>query len=351
MGPDTLAAAMRERTANRSPVLMLLTGIAEAAGPDRLAKRGFDGQIPRPVRQSELFDTIMDAVARAGSSDYVHEYLDSAEAAPINIGRGARILVVEDNEVNQMVVTEILTGAGFACECAPNGRKAVEAVTRSHYDVVLMDCQMPEMDGFEATRAIRRYETQGRLPARANRLPIVALTANALKGDRERCLEAGMDDHLSKPLQPEKLLATIQSFLTPASAAPADGVPPAAKVETRAGAGSFDVGPLLRQCRGNHEFVEKVLSKFRNESIQTLGALIEGLKVGDGELAVRSAHSLKGMAATVSANSVSRVAAELEAQSELDVCLASIPTRVESQNVANGARGESNVIGRRTCGF
>ena len=111
------------------PVLMILTGIAETNRPGQMATRGFDGQIARPVRQSQLFDTIMDAVARASSSAIVRAPQDDFEAVPVNALNGVRILVVEDNEVNQMVATEILGGAGYICECAPNGRKAVEAVT------------------------------------------------------------------------------------------------------------------------------------------------------------------------------------------------------------------------------
>ena len=109
-----------------------------------------------------------------------------------------------------MVATELLAEAGYLCTCATDGRKAVDAVLQSAWDLVLMDCQMPEMDGFQATRAIRDREAQGGLPGRSTRLPIIALTANALKGDKERCLKAGMDDYVTKPLKPEMLLRAIQ---------------------------------------------------------------------------------------------------------------------------------------------
>jgi two-component system sensor histidine kinase/response regulator len=371
MAPDALAAAMRERMAGRSPVLMLLTGIAESAGHKQLAQRGFNGQIARPVRQSELFDTIMNAVASAGRSDELTDESSKKETTPKKIAKGHRILVVEDNEVNQMVATEILTGAGYVCECAPNGRLAVEALLRTCYDLVMMDCQMPEMDGFEATRQIRQLESQGKLPARSNRLPIVALTANALKGDRERCLEVGMDDYLSKPLQPEKLLATIESFLSKADAitakelAPTEAVPPAAMPQTHAG---LDIEPLLRRCRGNQAFVEKLLSKFRAESIQTLESLIRGLKESNGELAIRSAHSLKGMAATVSADRVSRAAGELETlgragdwdavkrqveqlQNELDVCVNSLQPTTERGMADNSPAPAPRLTGADCADF
>ncbi len=112
-----------------------------------------------------------------------------------------------------MVASELLTGEGYSCQIAADGKTAVAEATSGRFDLVLMDCQMPEMDGFEASRLIRQRELKGFLQGRRTRLPIIALTANALKGDRQRCLEAGMDDYLSKPLEPEKLLQMVRSLL------------------------------------------------------------------------------------------------------------------------------------------
>jgi len=130
---------------------------------------------------------------------------------------GARILVAEDNAVNQRLMSKLLAKLGHAVEIAANGRLAVQAVTAENYDVILMDCLMPEMDGFEAAREIRRIESGAR------RIPIIALTANAMKGDRDRCLEAGMDDYLSKPVDPALLDTTIRRWT--ASAEPAVKLP------------------------------------------------------------------------------------------------------------------------------
>ncbi|HWF08889.1 MAG TPA: ATP-binding protein, partial [Bryobacteraceae bacterium] len=165
------------------------------------------------------FTAIMETIARRGNPAAPQHPSTTTTAQRPEV-TGARVLLVEDNEVNQMVAAELLSEAGYVCDMATDGRKAVEAILRVPYDVVLMDCQMPEMDGFEATRIIRQHESNNALPGRTGRLPIVALTANAVKGDRERCLEAGMDDYLSKPLHPEKLVATIQSFLSRAVIAP-----------------------------------------------------------------------------------------------------------------------------------
>ena len=295
----------------------------------------------------------MNTIARR-SNPSAPQQLSGATAAPRLAVTGARILLVEDNEVNQMVAAELLSEAGYVCDMATDGRKAVEAVLRVPYDVVLMDCQMPEMDGFEATRIIREHESNNALPGRTGRLPIVALTANAVKGDRERCLEAGMDDYLSKPLHPEKLVATIQSSLSRAVVSPAAAPPPVAPpalaaVETIAPAARADAGtvpiniqPLVHRCGGRRDFAEKVLEKFRVQSTEVLESIARGLGERNGELATRSAHSLKGMAATISAESLRRNAAEAEARAhaqdwdalaveleglrkELDACLAFIP--------------------------
>jgi signal transduction histidine kinase len=125
--------------------------------------------------------------------------------------RSRKILIAEDNEINQIVTTKVLTTAGFQCEVAENGLQALEALERATYDLVLMDCQMPEMDGFEATRRIR--EREGGETDAARRMPVIALTANAINGDRQRCLEAGMTDYLSKPIDPSKLISLVEQYL------------------------------------------------------------------------------------------------------------------------------------------
>jgi CheY-like chemotaxis protein len=124
-----------------------------------------------------------------------------------------RVLIAEDNEINQLVTGEILGNAGFCCDIAANGRLAIAAILRRPYDLVLMDCQMPEMDGFAATREIRKLEEAGCLAARRRRLPVIAITAHAVQGDRERCLAAGMDDYVSKPVSSAELFSAIYRFL------------------------------------------------------------------------------------------------------------------------------------------
>ncbi|WP_428937598.1 CHASE3 domain-containing protein [Fontivita pretiosa] len=237
------AATVKRRPAIREAVLMILVSLNSQVDPQRLRAAGFCGHMTKPLRQSQLFNAIMDAIAasqrdpsplpdwpvvppaalpaparaagllprpRPATSD------DSgAGDGRIAARSDIRILLAEDNEINQIVASEVLANAGYRCDTVVNGRLAVQAVSQQRYDLILMDCQMPEMDGFDATREIRRLEQAGGLAGeQRRRVPIVALTANAMRGDRERCLEAGMDAYASKPINPDQLLATIRQVLS-----------------------------------------------------------------------------------------------------------------------------------------
>jgi signal transduction histidine kinase/DNA-binding response OmpR family regulator/HPt (histidine-containing phosphotransfer) domain-containing protein len=318
---DNLLQAMHNAAAADRRALMILTGLHAGLRREELANQGFAGHLVKPVRQSQLFDSIMDALSLARelkteTQRGAHAMIES------NPRSGCHILLVEDNTVNQMVATEILQEAGHTCEIAGNGKKAVEAILRTAFDVVLMDCHMPEMDGFEATRLIRRYEADGALAGRERPLPIIAVTASALSGDREHCLQAGMTDYLSKPLAPERLLQMIDahvcrqpprhnqthvadatSTLPPGNSTPESGpMPPSA----------IDPDTLLQRCGGKREFMDQVLAEFRAQSLVLLEELITAFSRKDMQLATKRAHTLKGMAGTVSANGVKQLAAAAE---------------------------------------
>ena len=156
--------------------------------------------LTKPVRQSELFDSLVNAL----SGEVAHHDLPAAAER----GRGGvRVLVVEDNHVNQMVATGLLETAGYAVDVVADGIEAVDALAGRHgYAAVLMDCRMPRLDGFDATRAIRAREPDG------ERVPIIAMTASALEGEQERCLAAGMDDFLTKPVDPARLFRSLRKW-------------------------------------------------------------------------------------------------------------------------------------------
>jgi CheY-like chemotaxis protein len=121
--------------------------------------------------------------------------------------------VAEDNDINQIVTQQVLAKAGYSCDLVANGKEALAALAENDYDIVLMDCQMPEMDGLEATRLYRQQQQQEPASGSTRQVPIIALTANAMQGDRERCTDAGMTDYLSKPINPLKLIEKIQAYL------------------------------------------------------------------------------------------------------------------------------------------
>ncbi len=212
-----LAQHIKQSPALKDTVLLILTSLGQHMSADEMRSIGLAGYLTKPLRQSRLFDAIVDATA--GDVQIPADTQTVAAARESSLA-GARVLLAEDNEINQIVAFEILARAGCQCDIANNGREALEAVKSRPYDVVLMDCQMPQMDGFEATRAIRAFEANA--GAEKPRTPIIALTANAIKGDRELCLDAGMDSYVTKPINPPDLLGTIASIIGPRTGAPAD---------------------------------------------------------------------------------------------------------------------------------
>jgi CheY-like chemotaxis protein len=175
--------------------LIMLTSLGVRGQREQARAAGIEGYLVKPVRQSLLYDCLVRVMAASGplSSAPPRPAADSGRRPP-PVARGPRVLLAEDNVVNQRLALRMLEKLGCRVDVVGNGREAVDAVRRGEYALVFMDCQMPEMDGFEATAAIRQGETG------SGRVPIIALTASAMQGDREECLAAGMDDYLSKPL-------------------------------------------------------------------------------------------------------------------------------------------------------
>ena len=188
--------------------LVLLSSWAEAGHSGEGREAGIDARLPKPVRASRLLAQLVALLGRASTAAPVSPERAAVEPLASPPTRSARILVAEDNAVNQKLIARVLEKKGHRVDVVGNGREAVEAVTRVGYDLVLMDVQMPEMDGLEATQRIRAADR----PAVA-RIPIIALTANAMQGDQERCLSAGMDDYLSKPVKPADLAAALDRWL------------------------------------------------------------------------------------------------------------------------------------------
>jgi signal transduction histidine kinase/CheY-like chemotaxis protein/HPt (histidine-containing phosphotransfer) domain-containing protein len=258
--------------------------------------------------------------------------------------RRATILVAEDNPINQIVVNDMLCGAGHSCDIAHNGREVLEAVARKQYDLILMDCQMPEISGFEATRLVRQREaaaTNNGGPAR--RMPIIALTASAVQGDRDACFEAGMDDYVAKPIDFQTLMATIDRHMATTGPASVDGTTKeAAAMQAPAPDAAINVPELLKRFSKHPQLIPTLLDRFQTEITANLVALEASVAASQLEAFTATVHSLKGSAGYLSADNLVKVAGQLEArgkardldaikqgiaelQQEIDHCLAEIP--------------------------
>jgi CheY-like chemotaxis protein len=197
----------------------MLTSLGEKLSADEMQAGGISACLFKPLRQSDLFNCLVNVMA---GSTLVPAWRSAPAQGPTVPAerQSLRVLVAEDNSVNQRLAVRQMAKLGYSADAVANGLEVVEALERIPYDLILMDCQMPEMDGYEATREIRRREKAGSLHPQARRpLRIIALTADAMEGDRERCLCAGMDDYISKPVRLETLrevLARVGSARPPA---------------------------------------------------------------------------------------------------------------------------------------
>jgi two-component system sensor histidine kinase/response regulator len=207
-----LARAIKSDPALAAIPLALLTSVSYRGAAEEAQHAGFSAFLLKPIRQSQLYDCI--ATVMGMSSEPAPQRLITSHTLAETPSR-ARVLVAEDNAVNQRLAARMLEKRGCRVDVVANGLEAVEAVTRIAYDCVFMDCQMPEMDGYVATSLIRQREA-----LTGAHIPIIAMTANAMEGDRERCLAAGMDDYISKPVEPHELAAAIQKWGQPAAGKP-----------------------------------------------------------------------------------------------------------------------------------
>jgi CheY-like chemotaxis protein len=225
---------------------------------------------------------------------------------------GGRVLLVEDNLINQRVASAMLHRLGLAVTLATDGAEAVERVREIAYDLVLMDCQMPGMDGFEATRRIRDWEARS---GAGRSLPIVALTANARAGDRAACLEAGMTDYLAKPITGPRLAEMIERHLGVGAVAP-PATPAAAEIAQRAQPAVFDASVLaalpMVADGSEPEFAAQVLAQYRLGSAESIAQCQRALQAGDDRTALRCVHTLKSSSAQVGALALAASAGVME---------------------------------------
>jgi CheY-like chemotaxis protein/HPt (histidine-containing phosphotransfer) domain-containing protein len=299
-----LVEELRKEPGLAPHTIMMLTSADRQADAQRCRRLGMSAYLVKPVKADELQIAILAALS--GATRESRPASSTQELSNITGGatpaRPARILLAEDNPVNQRVALHILQKGGHSVLAVSNGREAVEALKREEFELVLMDVQMPEMDGFEATDAIR---TRERITGR--HIPIIAMTAHAMKGDRERCLEAGMDDYVAKPVHAAELLRVIQKFAL-ATAAPVAAAPPTDNHEVPV----FDRHSALDRVSDEEELLNEVIQLFLDDAPNRMSEIRASLEEGDPKRLEISAHSLKGAAGYVGAERMARQAHKLE---------------------------------------
>jgi CheY-like chemotaxis protein/HPt (histidine-containing phosphotransfer) domain-containing protein len=284
---------------------MMLTSADRQADAARCRRLGMAAYLVKPVKADELQIAILAAMSGAARDKRIPAASRQDVSSAAGAGKSAklRILLAEDNPVNQRVALHILQKGEHSVLAVGNGREAVDALAREQFDVVLMDVQMPEMDGFEATNAIRTKEK-----ITGSHLPIIAMTAHAMQGDRERCLEAGMDEYLSKPVRAAELLRVIQQF-APKSIAESIPDAPAQAIGEPA---VFARQTALDRFNGEEQLLEEVVELFVSDAPNRLADVRTSLEQGDPKRLQNAAHSLKGSAGYVGAERVAAQALKLE---------------------------------------
>jgi PAS domain S-box-containing protein len=305
-----LARAIKTDERLAATHLVLMTSLGRREDSDELDRIGFEACMIKPVRQSDLFDSL--ATVIAGTNVAAEAAGDASSAASGRVLRRlpeGRILLAEDNITNQQVALGVLAKLGMRADAVANGAEAVRSLGSIPYDLVLMDVQMPVVDGFEATRQIRDPES----PVLRHDIPILAMTAHALAGDQRRCLEAGMNDYLTKPVSPHALAVALDRWL-PRRAARTLQLP-AAPVEATVGDdGSrvFDREAMLSRLMGDRDLAAAIVEGFLGEIPEELQALRSFVAVGDASAAQRTAHSIKGACANVGGEAMRAAAYEAE---------------------------------------
>ncbi|NOQ47016.1 MAG: response regulator, partial [Desulfobulbaceae bacterium] len=307
-GIETTRALQSNSQLTETPTVLLVTAYGREDAGEAAVDVDISGFLTKPLTHSTLHDALMSAMGHKvidgnRSSDRQGE----SESAIAKL-RGARVLLVEDNEINQELAMELLSSNGILVEVAGNGLEALDILQKNEFDGVLMDCQMPVMDGYEATRRIRGQE-------RYKDLPVLAMTANAMAGDRDKVLDAGMNDHIAKPINVREMFTIMAKWITPSE-------------PLRESAGShqsvnsetieipqlpgIDIAAGLATCQGNRKLYQKLLIKVLHGEADFVEQFREAQQSEDPQAATRCAHTLKGVAGNIAAAEVQKAAEALE---------------------------------------
>ncbi|MBN1306111.1 MAG: response regulator [Anaerolineales bacterium] len=335
---EQVAKIIKSDPAGKELDIIVLTSIGQRGDASRLTKIGCSGYLLKPIKQKMLKDTLCAIFEEKKNKGHVKKLVTRHSLREEN-RRHLHILIAEDNDVNQKMARIVLEKSGYSVDLAEDGAKAIDKLKKKKYDIVLMDVQMPEMDGFEATRYWRKLE------AGRERIPIIAMTAHALIGDRERCLEAGMDDYISKPLDTKKLIGKVEQWSTTredmlsiVEESGAPEIPVEGEVLSLAddffgedkklekdnfeksrqkGSALSDQAPVvlddgLRHFDNDIDFYKEMGDEFLVYLPERVEAIKDAHKKQDNDELHRLVHSLKSIAASFGANRLSELAAKLE---------------------------------------
>ncbi len=359
-GMDGIEASRRiknHRGLSKIPAIVMATAYGREEVMQQVEEAGLEGFLIKPVSASMLFDAIMQAFGEARPETSRFAQRKDQEAMALENIQGARVLLVEDNEINQQVAQEILEGAGLVVAIANNGREAVERVQSSEFEAVLMDVQMPVMDGYTATRKIRNLESEIR------NVPVIAMTAHAMAGDEDKSLKAGMNDHVTKPIDPDQLFAALQKWIKPVAARaagkkpPVPGAPPEPeqavpdKDDLPESLPGFDLAAGLSRLMGNKRLYRKLLLDFGTSYGGVAGEIREALAAGDFNQAHSLVHNLKGLAGNLAATDLQAATVAMEklvkGQSQETVPEKDLEeTLAELENYLNRALDAVRTLGR-----
>lgn len=286
--------------------LVMLTSTLFRGEAAEAKKTGFAAYLIKPIRKTDLYQCLL-GIMMPDSILPAAEKADVPRVVPASLA--ARILVAEDNPVNQEVAKAMLLGFGCSVEMVQNGREALQSVTLNSYDLVLMDCMMPEMDGYEATAEIRRQQSAGQLPY----FPIIALTANAIEGDREKCLIAGMDDYLAKPFKAESLLRLLNLWVTASKTLAAETKESAMTPKLAINDAALKAIHALDPGGGN-ELLQRVVTLYLSSAGTLLQTLEQAWEVGELDAIRAASHTLKSSSNQVGAHGLAELCREVESE-------------------------------------
>ena len=305
-GLDTLAGIRADAAGiDAAPACIMVTAFHREALLEAARQRDLplDGVLNKPISASTLLDQISfvfgGVTGQSRKTQRQSSYRDDERAL-----RGAWLLLVEDNEVNQEVAEHILNDAGIRVDIASNGAIALAKIEENTYDGVLMDCQMPVMDGYQATRKLRQ-------DPRYSNLPVIAMTANAMVGDKEKCLDAGMNDFIAKPIDVAQLFGTLARWIAPATPQEMAAVVAQPEAELPVIAG-LKMAEAMRRVGGNATLMRKLLDRFVETQFDAMQRIVAAIENNQLETAIREAHTLKGLAGNIGAGGLADSAARVE---------------------------------------